>query len=348
MKVLIIAPNSLRYCPYAFFYINLLKQKGIDFDVAYADRYALNEQYDFNTAVFNWDKSKSRLSQFYKYRKFLSKLIKTGKYDKAVALTTLMAVLLNDILAKRFKDNYIVDVRDFTYENYGIYRYFEKKAIKKSRVTVISSDRFRDFLPEFDYTSIYNVPENLESDSTFTPKKEGDILKISYVGSIAYTAQCEKLLRLVEKDDRFRFELHGNDMKGDYFEKLIKAENIKNTRYFGAYLPEEKADIVKACDVLFNAYGNGSPLLLCALSNKLTDAAIFKKAVLNSPNTFMHQKLDFCSFASDLNDIEDLDRLYNWYLALDGEKVDKFYADMVAEIKETNKNAVNTVLDILK
>ncbi len=348
MKVLVIAPNSLRYCPYAFFYIKLLRANAIDFDVVYADRYQLKEQFDFSAISFPWDPAKSRISQFLAYRKFLSRIAKRDQYDKVIVLTTLMAVLVNDILIKRFKNNYIVDVRDFTYENIFLYRVFEKKAIQNSSATLISSSRFTDFLPAFDYVPIYNVPDVLDSDSTFEKKSRGEVITIGYVGSIAYRSQCEKLLRLVERDDRFRFALHGNDMSGDYFETLIKNEGITKTEYFGSYLPSEKPSIIEKCDILFNAYGNGSPLLLCALSNKLTDAAIYKKAVLNSPGTFMHEKLGICSYASDLNDASDLDGLYEWYMNLNAEEVGRHYCDLIQEIKETNSRAVHVVSEWLR
>lgn len=348
MKVLIIAPNSLRYCPYTFFYIDILKKRNIKFDIVYADRHKLNEAYDFQAISFKWDSSKSKINQFWNYRKFLNHIIFEKKYDKVIALTTIIAVLINDILIRKFKNNYIVDVRDFTYENNFLYRIFEKRVIQNSNTTLISSSRFTDFLPKFPYISVYNVPQNFNFEKIKKKEtKRNNIIKISYVGSIAYKTQCEKLLYLVERDDRFRFELHGNDMSGDYFQNLIKNKNIKNTKYFGPYTPIEKSMIIEESDILFNAYGNQSQLLRCALSNKLADAAIYKKVVLNSPNTFMHEKLGICSYAIDLNNVHDLNGLYEWYINLDEEKINEHLNCLIDDIKNTNLNAIKYISEWL-
>ena len=110
MKVLIIVGTSLRYCPYANFYIDLFEKENIDFDVVYPDKAGLRDEYGFSTIVFDWDKNKNNYFELINYRRFVLNLLKTEAYDQVVLLTTVLAVMFYSAL-KRKKIDYIVDFR---------------------------------------------------------------------------------------------------------------------------------------------------------------------------------------------------------------------------------------------
>lgn len=347
MKIGIIAPNSLRFCPYTFVYTDVLNKHGINFDVIYPDRHQLGEKYDFSEIIFPWDKSRNSFFQFIQYYCFVKKTFKEMKYDKLVVLTTGQGVLFSNVL-RHYSGRYILDIRDYTREDTSWYWKREQKAIRHSGLTIISSEEFKKFLPELEYAMIYNAPQSLETEDIFIKRAKGEPIIIGYVGSIAYTEQCFRLMALVESDDRFRFELYGNDMHGNTIASQIETQNYKHSHYNGPYAPNEKAEVVRKCDILFNAYGNDSPMLRYALSNKLTDAAMYKKVILNSPNTYMDRKLGICSYALDLGRAENLCGLYDWYKSLDSSAVDENLNEMRSEIEYTNKKTIGRISSFLK
>lgn len=343
MRALICVNNSLRFCPYANFYIDLCKSIGVDFSVLYPDRGLLNEEKIFSTIRYNWNPKDNKAIQLFKYRQFASKIINSNDYDFIFALGTGTAVLLAGPIL-RSKKKYIVDVRDYTRENMRIYYKIEEKVLSHAECVVISSPGFRDFLPKMDYVDVYNDSSQTIPENEFKLKRTLPIV-IGYVGTVAYPAQVELLMSLVEKDLRFRFEIYGNDPNEERISSAISENEYCRTKFFGPYSPDKKPQIINGIDILFNAYGNDSPLLKYALSNKLTDAAIYKKVVLNSPGTCMHSSLGISSFALDLKKTSSLDGLYEWYMSLDVEQVHNFLSELAINIRETNRQAKNTIVE---
>lgn len=335
MNVLICVNNSLRYCPYVNYYTKICEENGHTYSVIYPDRGNLKEVAPYNTIRFAWNEKRSSAIQLLQYSFFASKELMSKKYDFAIVITTGAAVLLARALEKN-KGKFILDIRDYTRENNWIYYLIEKRIIRKARCVVLSSPYFREFLPEHDYLDIYNVPASVNEERRFRKREKGTII-ISYIGSIAYPVQCESLMKLVEEDDRFRFYLYGNDLNGDRISKHINEKGYKHSKYFGPYAPDEKEKLICETDILFNAYGNGSKLLEYALSNKLTDAAIYKKVVLNSPRTCMDKELKGCSFAIDFTNSTDLNKLYEWYINLDSVLVENSLHNLLMKILRTNK-----------
>ena len=209
MKVLIVAPSSLRYCPYAFFYVNMLREESIDYEVVFPDKANLNDHYDFPTHIYNWNSNQNRFLEMINYRQFVLNLIKDNKYHFYIVLTTGLAVLLCSSLRKMGLE-YLLDIRDYTHENNRVYYQIEKKAIDYSTGCVISSPKFRMFLPKHDYWDVFNTQSDLELQSDqFVKNDNHNPIHVSYVGTIAYIEQCEKFIKLVENDSRFRFDLYG-------------------------------------------------------------------------------------------------------------------------------------------
>ena len=344
MKVLICVNNSLRFCPYANFYINLCQKEKIDFCVMYPDRARLRDNYNFEVIRYEWNEKENGVFQLLKYREFALQHIEHNHYDYILALTTGTAVLLAPALLKR-NQKYLVDIRDYTREYNIIYYFIEKKVINRAECVVVSSPDFREFLPKREYIDIFNSSEIICT----SDKVNNDVfpIRIVYVGTIAYPHQCEKLMNLVEQDERFLFDLYGNDLNGSKIENYIKTNKLTRSVYHGIYQSAEKASIIRKADILFNAYGNNSPLLKYALSNKLTDAAIYKKVVLTSPNTSMKSMLGDCSFAIDLDKETTLDELYMWYITLDVQKTQNYLNNLLTKIITTNNNTYSIVKDLL-
>lgn len=316
----------------------------VDFSVMYPDRGMLNETYPFNTICYKWNSKGNSIIQMVKYMLYGSEIIRGNEFDFIFALGTGSAVLMAGPIL-RSKKKYIVDVRDYTREDNWLYYKIEEKILRQAECVVISSPRFREFLPpKLDYVDVYNISNQSASESEFKLNRNLPIV-IGYVGTVAYPDQVELLMKLVENDSRFRFEIYGNDPNEDRISRIITENNYSNSSYNGPYAPEEKPEIVKSIDILFNAYGNDSALLKYAISNKFTDAAIYKKVVLNSPGTSMHSSLGMCSFALDLKEASSLDGLYEWYSSLNKERVQKYLSELLINIIETNRKAKKKIIE---
>lgn len=323
MKVAIIAFNSLKYSPYVRTYSDWLDKRGVEYDLIYPDRADLRENLGSVTYRIGWNAGKSKIINFLKFRKEAIKLLKKNKYDFVFVLTTFPAVLLSGFLARHYRGRYLVDVRDYTYEHNGFYYRREKRALDFAAMRVISAPGFKNFLPEGDYVFCPNISDLYRTGLRNFKRNGGCSLTIGYVGTIAYPKKCKSLIDFIAKDERFRFEFFGNENGDMPVSAYVKELGCDRINCHGAYAPNEKAGIIEGVDLLFNVYGNESMIVKYALSNKLYDAMYFKKPLLVSPDTEMlREGADFafpCDFSEGM-----LDRLYEWYFALDGEAFDGY------------------------
>ena len=333
MKAAIVAFNNLKYSPYVRTYSDYLEKNQISYDVIYPNRDGIKETLGETTYAIPWDKTKKKAINFLKFRSAAIHLLKKTKYDFVFVLTTMPAVLLSGFLAHRYRDRYLVDVRDYTYEDVKFYAFLEKRALKHSAMNVISSPGFRKFLPQADFCLCHNVsPLYREGKRRIFSKKRENPIVIGYVGSIAYKEQCMRFLHLVEKDERFCFHLYGSEGENNQISAYLEKNPCDRVKTFGAYKPEEKIDILKKVDILFNAYGSGHKLLDYALSNKLYDSFYMGLPLLTSPNTAMSEEAAEFSFDIDLANEKDLDALYDWYHSIDAERFATYSKKYLEEV----------------
>ncbi len=332
MKVSIIAFNNLNKSPYVNIYADFCKNNGIDYEVIFPNRSGICETVDYKIKEIAWDLSKHKIINFLRFRKAVIRHLKKVKSDFVIVLTTMPAVLLSGFLSRNYKGRYLVDVRDYTYENVLPYYLMEKRAFKNSAMNVISSPGFSKFLPESDYTLCQNISEAYRTgrgESFRTSEKE---ISIGYVGTIAYKNQCLKLIKLVEKDPRFRFDLYGDEGSDRRISEYLKENPCDRIKAYGPYKPAEKVGIMENVDILFNAYGFGNKLLDYALSNKLYDSFYMRIPLLTSPNTAMSEEAGQFSFDIDFDKAESLDELYDWYRNIDAEAFDDYSEKYLCEV----------------
>ncbi len=327
MKVAVIAFNNLKFSPYISPYIDVLKKFNAETELIYPNRDGIDEVFNYCKLIpIKWDPRANKAANFISFRKAVIKQLSSVKYDFVIVLTTFPAVLLGGFLRRKYKNRYLVDVRDFTHENNKIFYELEKKALKNAAMRVISSEGFKNFLPSYDYCLCQNTSSAYRTGAKhFYSKNNGEIV-VGYVGTIAYKEQCRKLIDLIKSDNRFSFYFYGNETGDGTIKRYVQNLKCDRIKYFGEYGPDEKGRILESVDVLFNVYGNDRPLLKYALSNKLYDSMYYKKPLLVSPDTAMQNESGEYSFAVDLDETKDLNGLYEWYKKIDADAFEK-YAD---------------------
>lgn len=345
MKVGIIAANNLRLSPYVFYYTDIVRKLGIEFEVIVPNRNnKLIDTYDFPVITLKWDSNKSTLLNYKVYSSKVKKYVR-NRFDFLIVLTTVNAVFCSWWL-KDYKNNYIVDIRDYTHENNFLYYAMEKKAIRGAATCVISSRKFQSFLPKHDYLICHNISMANDNEGHRLNKSNEKIV-IGYVGAIAYEEQSKAIMRLISSDDRFEFHVYGTGVSELELKKFAEMLSCERVKFFGAYKQNEKPEIIEKVDLLFNAYGYGTPLVDCALSNKFYDALIFHKPLITSPHTYMAEMGGKMAFSIDDTDKDSLNKLWNWYQELDETEIDVFADSVYEKVIEENRNTKKAICNLL-
>lgn len=360
-RVAIVVFQNLRYAPFLNFYETVLsKLNDVNYDVIYYNRdRSLSEPDTGKYIPISWigkgtnQASKlEKIFNFLLYARRVRKVLLQRKYDYVIVLMTMPAVLLGDYLIRNYPKRYSLDIRDYTFEEYGIYRNAEKRVICGAQEVLISSEGFKHFLPRFQYTRIHNFNRVDNSFRDANKRKHlpgpGRPIKISYIGSISYERECIALIDLVASDSRFTFSFYGNENTSSKVSSYVRSLDCDRIQMEGQFRPSEKASIYKKTDMVFNCYGNDSLLVKYAISNKFYDSLEFRVPLLVSPNTSMEAETQGFSFALDLEKANDLDNLFHWYLEFDWQSYDKFAGQVINKAILENKHAEDVLVKNIK
>lgn len=345
MRIGIIAANNIRYSPYIFFYTELLRKLNVAYEVIIPDRNRLEESFGVPLHILPWRRRLPTVVNYSIYSGSVKKILKREAYDLLVVLTGNNAAFLGPWLKKHYSKRYIIDIRDYSHEDYPPYYSREKVAIENSLLNIISSLKFTRFLPASEYYVCHNCSDGIQIMNTF--KRQEDTIRIGYVGSLSYVEQCIKMMKLVTDDPRFIFEFYGTSPVEQMMREKAKTFNCDRIIFHGGYIPEEKSTILRKVDILFNAYGNGCPLLDYALSNKLYDAYAYVKPILTSPGTYMSEMAGPLSFEMNFENKDLMNDLYSWYMHINPEKIEIFSKNKMHEIVQENENTKKRIEEVI-
>lgn len=347
MLVGIIAANSLWLSPYAFYYTKLLDELGMDYEVVAPRRNPdVPERYEGRLKLLPWDIRMPTVLNYIRYAHAVKREA-VGTYDFLIVLTTNNAVFCGPWLKRYFDHRYLVDIRDYTHENHPLFYALERRSLHHAACRVISSANFRRFLPAEPYLCCHNISTPPQPSAHSFSKASGPIV-VGYIGSVSYAAQCMRFMELVRADSRFAFHVYGRGPDEAALRAYGETLSCPRIRFFGAYQPAEKPELLQKVDILFNAYGNDSPLLRCALSNKLYDALYYRKPLLTSPDTAMTDMGGSLAFAVDLQRATSLDALWSWYQALEPEAVNAFAAQQFEALQQEHQATGETIQAVLR
>jgi len=141
-------------------------------------------------------------------------------------------------------------------------------------------------------------------------------LTIGFVGGIRYFDINKKIISAFANSTRFNLLYVGKMHPGCDLEDFCTVHGITNAKFSPAYINEDKPTIYKKIDIINSVYGNSTLEVRTALPNKLYDAALYKKPILVSKNTYLHE------IVSE----------YNLGLAIDFDKtIDKTLIDYISQ-----------------
>lgn len=326
-KICIISLSNLYLTPYLQKYIHLIQDLGYEYDIIYWNREAIDEActarnvYGFRFESQSVESKLKKIRGYLYFVRFAKKILNKNHYDKVVVLHTSLAVLMSFRLISKYCNNYLIDIRDYTLENNRIFSFFLKRLVSNSGLNVISSEGFKDFLPKSEYVTVHNNINISLDDYTRDETIEVHIpIRISCIGKIRFFEQNKRVIQKFKNDKRFEIVFAGKD--ACLLQTYVDEQKITNVKLFDKFSPEKTLDFYRETDIINNLYGNNSPLLDYALSNKLYYAAKLNIPILVCKNTYMEKISIFFGFGYvfELEDPQACDRLFEYFTTFDRNK----------------------------
>ncbi|HEU8787401.1 TPA: capsular polysaccharide biosynthesis protein Cps4G, partial [Streptococcus pneumoniae] len=230
----------------------------------------------------------SKILGYVKFRKEIKKKLKENDYDMILPLHSIVSFILVDFLLFSFKNRYIYDIRDYSYEKFLVYRLVQKQLVKNSLMNIVSSDGYKFFLPMGEYFTTHNLPNMIELNEVKQLKNNSTFpIQLSYIGLIRFQEQNKKIIDFFANDSRFQLNFIGTN--AGELREFCQEKNISNVNLVDTFQPKDTMSFYKNTDVVLNLYGNHTPLLDYALSNKLYFAALLYKPILVCEDTYMEK-----------------------------------------------------------
>lgn len=337
MKIGILGFNKIKYMPYLNFYLENLDTVGNEVHVLYWNRDMQEEELDnYSSCLLHEfrcyqedDVSKlSKIGSFIKYRRFAKRIIKKENFDFIIILHSLPGVVISDILKKHYREKYIYDYRDSTYESFAPYKKIIGNIVKGSAATFVSSDAFRRFLPSECESKIFTSHNILTDSLSHREEKknrgtDSDKIRIAFWGFIRHEEINRELIKKIAADSRFELHYYGREQQVALNLKQYAAElSAENVFFHGEYKPEDRYEFVRSTDIIHNVYKDANMLL--AMGNKYYDAAIFYIPLMSFRGSFMAETAEKAGIGIDVDpyDSDFTDKLFEAYNSLNRKEFD--------------------------
>jgi hypothetical protein len=353
----IIFVGDLKYCPYLDKYLKVCKEQEKDYEVLFWNRENDNCSYPDNYIYFNKKSELNRhpitkLADFIQFGVWVKNTIATKKYNRLIVLSTLSGIFIADILLKKYKKNYILDVRDYSYERYKPFYVLEEKLIRNSRFTCISSAGFKEFLPQnYEYIIAHNFNySDLKLSKNFKKKEKGSVINFVWNGAVRYFDHQSHIISRLKNDSRFNVVYHGSGPELDKFKTYCGDNQINNVCFKGAYDNRIKSSLLENADILNNSYGTKNEnKVKYAIANKYYDGLIYGIPQLVELNSFKHKKVSELGvgIGLDVYSKDFADQLYDYYFNVDEEKFNESCVKELNSILEEDAIYLNSIKEFI-
>lgn len=230
------------------------------------------------------------------YRRYVLSLVRQHRYRKLIVLTSLTGTLIYDLLRGKYRNRYIFDYRDCSYEWFWPYAVMMRRLSAASDFTAVSSPGFRRYLPADKLVLCHNngaVPETEEIPAADpAPFTRPGPLRISYIGHVRYARMNEAIVRQLANHPRFELQYVGNGAAEAFLHDLVAKLGARNVTFHSRFAPREKPAFFHAADLINNVYGNASIEVRYALSNRLYESVYFGRPIMTSRQTEMHRVVE--------------------------------------------------------
>jgi len=281
-KTAIIVPANLKYAPYVKYYTDVLDSNGVSYSILSWDKEKIAEPVDCALSYPVSDADRKRIFLgYFKFARICKRYIRKNKIDKLIVMTGAPAFFLGKRFLKRFKNNFILDIRDDSPLIRKFPKHFQKICALASEV-IVSSNEFSPWTARktmlchnADVTTI----EKYKESSTEKPTKEQ--ISIVFAGMMIESKANLAFLSALNGDERFCFHYIGRSNAGkEEIANYTKKEKMNNVFFEGTYKKEDIVDIYRSKADLINIIRAKTTVNRNALPNKLYDAVIAGKPLL--------------------------------------------------------------------
>lgn len=359
MKILLLGFGKIAYMPYMHLYLDNIEKA--DFDLIYWDRDGKKDDlppkkiknvYKYQAFIEEQLPFKKKFRYFYGYRKFAKKILKKNKYDRIIVLHTTPGLTIMDYLILHYKNKYLLDFRDVSYEHIRFYRNLVGILSNNANKTFVSSDAFRKYLPK--KNKIYTVHNFLNDSINY--KSIGNLntnvkkIKISYWGLVRQVKINKKLMDALGNDKRFELHYYGRiQQDGRDMEKYANEKAYKNIYFHGSYMPSERYEFAKNTNIIHNIY-DVNPVTGNAMGNKYYDSIIFKIPQLCTKDSYMGKLVTSKGLGLELSFEEDniADLIWEYYTNLNKEQFNQACELSLQKILEEQEVIKSEIRKFLK
>ena len=360
-KILILSYCNLYILPYAKTYIGSSIQSGNECTIVYWDRdcdggdkdaYPGTIQIAYYRKITGKSSWKEKILGYIGATRLFRRVLKTQAYDFVVVLEATAGVACFDLLTKKYRQKYLLDIRDYSLENNKIFYYVESLVVRYSKMNVISSPAYRRFLPNSgSYVVSHNYfPSNCEekcSDSFRDVETNNNVINISFVGTVRFYDVNKKILDAFKNDNRFSINYFGKG--SEVLKEYCHNNGINNARFHGAFNSEMTMNMYRNTQLINNLYGNHSKYLDYALSNRLYHACELRIPILVCKDTYMAEVVEKYNlgYAVDINKPVVPEEIYNWYIKFNIEQFALGCEKLLHDVELDNKEYIERWTAIL-
>lgn len=241
MKILLIGFSKITYMPYLNFYLSVLEGTGAVIHIIKWNRdntsdVSLDQDkivvHEFDCKQLDEASRLQKIPNFVKFRHFTQRVLHDQVFDRIIVMQSLPAVLLADILLNEYANRFILDYRDYTYEDFGAFKSIIGKLVKASYATFVSSDAFRDALPKLDkvYTSHNLLVDSLAHRDAHPVRLQSRLpIRVAFWGFIRHEKINEELIRKLGEDTRFELHYYGREQQTAWnLKALVEKKQFSN------------------------------------------------------------------------------------------------------------------------
>ena len=351
-KICIIGASNIKHMSLISLYTTFFEANGIAYDIIYMDRYGIEEktgaqnQFCYHASPIKSKKDKIR--EFIRFRFFAKNKIKKNNYDLIITWQTTSAYLFADILLGKYKSRFIVNVRDYVAENNKVIRFVLKMLLKKASLVAISSEGFREFLPDGEYTLVNSINDEILKDCK--PLKRVDreqTFRIGFAGNCRYFRESYKMIQSLANDKRFEIWYCGTN--SDHLREYAQKHNVLNVKTMPAFSPAETLDIFAKFDIVNSAFGNDAWDNRTLMPIRLYTALGMHLPMLVSAGTQLAKEVERGNIGFVIDDYSSLgDRLYEYLKNTDMNELAQNCDKYIGEARKQNEIFYDRLHDLIK
>ncbi|MCH4896290.1 glycosyltransferase [Marinilabiliaceae bacterium JC040] len=285
--------------------IEAFYEAGYDIKVyGYSRGVNMLNEYDSNIPIENLGKLKNGsgyVSKVYNLYKDVNYIIKNNKG----ALFYLISAPLQSYFFLNKKCEFINEISDirYAYPKFRIFepilKFLDRKLIKKSFLTILTSEGFKKYF--FKDNNIENIivqPNRVSSKinlfqniKSFEIKDSLETINFGFVGSIRFNAVYNFAEIIGKNFPKYKFHFFGDS---PFPEKFVKLSNkYSNIYYHGVFKsPDDLSTIYSKLDIVVSCYDIEAKNVRIAEPNKLYEAMMYKTPILVSKFTFLERQVN--------------------------------------------------------